>query len=750
MRKLMWFTIGFAVVCALKDYWDIPWILCVSVSLVLILTAVCLVYKSQSWVKVVCVILLGCTFSCGWFSGFDEFYLSSARSYDECTEQVTIHVTDYSYETDFGIAADGYVKLAGKPYLVRFYLNDSIQLEPGDVVHGEFRFRYTTDGGADEPTYHRGEGIFLLLYPSGSSTIEKVSDIPWYGYPALWRQKLLDIIQEVFPEDVCGFSKALLLGSRDGLDYQTQTDLSVSGIRHIIAVSGLHVSVLYGLLSMLTFRKRYISFLVGAPTLVLFAAVVGFTPSVTRACIMHILMLVAQLADREYDSPTELAFSVLVMLLCNPISITSVSLQLSVSCMIGIFLFSSPIRNWLVNPKRLGSVAGKGIVPQLKRWFTSSVSITLGATIMTTPMVAYYFGVVSLVSVITNLLTLWVVTIIFYGIILTCGVYLISSFAAGVLGWLLAWPIRYVLTVSQLLSRLPFAAVYTDSIYIVLWLIFCYGLLIVYLLFRIKHPAFLAGLLALTLSIAITASWIEPLLYETYVTVLDVGQGQCIILQCGGKTYMVDCGGDDAQSAGDLAVRTLLSRGIERLDGIILTHYDADHAGGLKYLLTRVETDLILMPDVLDEAGVGADLTRLADGRSNLVSQDLLITFDGGKLTVFGPTSNNLGNESSLCVLLQTENCDILITGDRGKQGEKYLVEHADLPELELLVAGHHGAATSTTDMLLAESRPQAVAISVGRKNRYGHPAQSVLDRLSAYNCVVYRTDIHGTIIYRR
>lgn len=213
---------------------------------------------------------------------------------------------------------------------------------------------------------------------------------------------------------------------------------------------------------------------------------------------------------------------------------------------------------------------------------------------------------------------------------------------------------------------------------------------------------------------------------------------------------MVDCGGDDTQSAAQKASHTLLSRGISRLDGIILTHYDEDHSGGVEYLLSSIDTDMLLIPDISDEAGVGTDLINRTDAPAELVSRDLEITFNGGKITVFGPNQHNSGNESGLCVLLQTENCDILITGDRGELGEMALMRDAELPGLDLLVAGHHGAATSTTDLLLKECHPKTVAISVGVNNRYGHPAQATLDRLSAYGCEVYRTDIHGTIILRR
>ena len=102
-----------------------------------------------------------------------------------------------------------------------------------------------------------------------------------------------------------------------------------------------------------------------------------------------------------------------------------------------------------------------------------------------------------------------------------------------------------------------------------------------------------------------------------------------------------------------------------------------------------------------------------------------------------------------MCILFQGENCDILITGDRDIAGEAALLQQADLPKLELLIAGHHGANDSTGFELLYETKPEAAVISVSADNFYGHPARSVLERLSLFGTKVFRTDLHGTIIFR-
>ena len=215
-------------------------------------------------------------------------------------------------------------------------------------MQGTFRFRVTTPDGAEDATYHPGKGIFLLAYQQGDVSISKPEELPRWTIPARIRARMQMLLGHLLPGDVVGFAKALLLGDTTGLDYQTDTALKISGVRHVVAVSGLHISILFGLISTLTFRKRYLTALLGLPVLALFTAVAGFTPSVVRACIMMALMMLATLLEKEYDGPTALAFAVLVLLAVNPLAVTSVSLQLSAASVAGIFLFRERLHNWMM------------------------------------------------------------------------------------------------------------------------------------------------------------------------------------------------------------------------------------------------------------------------------------------------------------------------------------------------------------------------------------------------------------------
>lgn len=741
MRWLVWFVLGFGGACAAcaAGAREAAWLF---VPLCFLLWGVLLLPDRRPRpLRALVVLLLGSGVGFGWFWLYDGAYLSAARMLDGQTISAAIEVSDRCFSTGYGVAADGRLTYDGRTWQVRFYWDDpEAAFAPGDRVEGIFRLRYTAPGGEEKATSHSGNGIFLLAYPvkGGQVTAEAGSAARYW--PAVVRQAVLDRINAIFPEDTAGFARGLLLGDSYEIDYATDTALSVSGIRHVIAVSGLHVSVLCMLLMLLTGKRRFWSALVTVPALLLFAAVAGSTPSITRACLMMTMMLLARVFRREYDQLTALAFSALFMLTVNPWVITSVSFQLSIASVTGIVLLSERLYDWFL--KKLGGAKGRTVRAGLARWIASSLAVSLGAMCLTLPLTAFHFGTVSLSSPLTNLLTLWVITAVFCAVMLAC-LLSVFWFPLGVgLAWLVSWPVRYVLAVAKLLSALPLAAVYTCSGPIVLWLVGSYLLLAICFLGKKRRPALFAGAVSVWLCLAVSWAWITPLLTEIQVTVLDVGQGQCVLLQSRGKTFMVDCGGDNNESAADLAAETLLSQGITHLDGLILTHYDQDHVGGVPYLLTRIDADTVFLP--------GEDTQGLTAGENTLrVEDNMRLSYGAADLTLFPDPAASSDNESSMCVLFQTPGYDILITGDRTTAGELRLMEQTELPELELLVAGHHGAKTSTGAALLAATSPDVVVISVGADNAYGHPDPAVLDRLAEYGCEVRRTDLDGTIVYK-
>ena len=749
MRRLMWFTLGFAVACCVGAYLHVSWLLpAVSGISAGAAAMLWLAGKKRKPCRLLSVILLGCFLGSLWCFAVDQLYIAPVRAYDDTTVTATVEIVDYSEETDYGASVDGKITLNGKGYKARVYTDGSCELKPGDKLEGDFLIRLTAFGGARESTYYQGEGTFLLAYAREvSCTAGEETGIRYF--PVRLRRQIIDLLNGAFPEDTGGFAVALLLGDDRGIQYETDTALKLSGIRHVIAVSGLHVSILFAFVYKLVGKRRWLTALFGIPVLFLFAAAAGFTPSILRAVVMQVLMILSMLVNKEYDPPTALAFAVLTMLTVNPFAIQSVSLQLSAGCMIGMFLLSGRISGFVLSDKLLGDGKGNSWKAKLKRGLAGSVSVSVSTMAVTAPLSAMYFGTVSIIGILTNILTLWAVSIIFYGVIAVCGMAAIFLPAGKALAWLVSWLIRYVTMTAGILSKVPGAAVYTNSIYILLWMVFAYVLILVFLAGDRKRGGLLALCIAGSLVLSVGLSWLEPRLERYRVTVLDVGQGQSVLVQSRGCYYLVDCGGSVDTRAADAAAQELLSQGKSRLDGLILTHYDEDHAGGAELLLQRIRVDTIYLPDIPDEYGIKERLLAEYPDRICWIEENTVIAEERLSVSLFPGKISANDNESCLCVLFQTENCDILITGDRNSAGERYLLEQTELPELELLVAGHHGAASSTGFELLAATRPKNVAISVAEGNSYGHPHSDVLRRLEIFGCKIYRTDQIGNIVFR-
>lgn len=744
MRRLMWFTVGFAGACAAGAY--IRYGLCIVAALVCIITLFCVVPFTRKFLTRAICILVGCAIGISWFLCVDRHYLSPVRKVDGQAMLLDIAVTEYSHATESGISVQGKTRIEGKTYKLIIYLNNNIELAPGDHVEGGFRLRYTGIGAAD-PTYHQGNGIFLLAYPKGSNEITQAEQIPQKYFTTKLHRQISKLLDQAFPSDTRSFVRALFLGDTFEIPFETEWSLKNSGIYHIFAVSGMHVSILFALIFLLCGKKRLLMLLLGTPTLILFASIAGFSPSIVRACIMQILMMIALAADVEFDPPTALAAAVLALLVCNPLCITSVGFQLTVGCMMGIFFFAGRIHSFLLAETRLGPAKGKSLKARLTRWFVSSVSMTLGAVSLTTPIVAVYFGNISIAGVITNLLVIWLVPFIFYGIIATCVLGTVWLPLGIGLGWIISWPIRFVLWVSSMISGIPLSAVFTCSVYIIAWIAFAYILITVFAKSKKRQPIVLVCCLLVGLVGSVACSWLELRSDDYRITAVDVGQGQCLVLQHKNKYYMVDCGGDNGDAAADTAAQLLMSQGVFRLDGLIITHYDADHCGGAVQLLSVIPTDTLYLPVQDDENKICNELAQKYGKKIVWVEQDIVL--DDVNITIFASANTQDSNESSLCILFQPENCDILITGDRSEEGELALLEHTTLPDLEILVAGHHGSATSTSWALLDATRPEIVIISVGEDNRYGHQKQETLERLRLFGCGVHRTDLEGTIIFR-
>ena len=675
---------------------------------------------------------LGVAMGIVWCFGYQTVRLGAAEQAYGTEQAVAVTLQDVPVQTRYGAMALGTVQLENRRYDAVLYADEGLlALQPGDRVGCMARIEPSGLSVQEgESLYYRAMGVSLRLLAQSELTVQKGSPT----LPQRIRLWLGERIQSLYRGRAAGLVRALLTGDRSELGYGVQNELSVAGLSHAVAVSGMHVSMLLAMVAFCCGGNPRLLAWIGIPVVVLFALMTGASPSVCRAAVMQILLLCAPLVRREQDGPTALGAAALLLLLANPWAIASVSFQLSFAAVAGLMLFSGPIRGKILSlKKRPGRVL---------RFVASGVSATLSAAALTLPLTVYYFGLISIAAPLTNLLALWAVTGIFTLGLLSC--------CLGPLGIVLAWVVTglsdYVLGLCRWIAAWPFAAAYPQNLPLMVWAAAAYAAALTLLLSKRKLPVLwcLSGLAAAFLVCILAGRW-QYFREDWRFTALDVGQGQCLLFQSEQFTALIDCGGEYTGEAGEQAARFLHSAGVTRVDALILTHYDDDHCNGALQFLDRVRVDNLFLPPMQDRSGVKSTLETSG---SRVFYVDLLteLTVPGGKLRLYPPVSTGNDNNGGVCVLATASEYDILITGDLDQFAEMRLLSVWELPEVELLVAGHHGAADSVSSVLLETVRPETVVISVGEDNSYGHPAAQTVARIEGSGAEILRTDLLGTI----
>ncbi|MDR2615910.1 MAG: ComEC/Rec2 family competence protein, partial [Oscillospiraceae bacterium] len=542
-------------------------------------------------------------------------------------------------------------------------------------------------------------------------------------------------IDASFPADIAPFFRAITLGDAGSLrdDAAVYTALGMSGVAHIVAVSGMHVSFLISMLSRVVQSKRARVF-VCVPTLLAFMAVTGFAPSVCRAVIMQLFVITAPLARRRGDSVTSVFAALLLILTFDPLLIEKIGLQLSFLSTLGIVTISPRIQKSLRDFGETRRELKKPIPRAVYGFVTASFSTTLGALIPTTPLIAYYFGNVSLLAPITNLVTLWAAAFCFCGGLIAGLFGLFFAPAALVTAALASLPAYWIIFAARIISRVPFGVMYVSNPYILAWLVYSYVVFAVFILQRselkkVVYPV-CGCLAALGLALLLTAATPRRGLA---VTALDVGQGQSIVVSLGAATAVIDCGGSGFPSAAVRAAEFVQAQAAPPIELLILTHFHSDHAASVPELFAREVVGTLIIPD--PDIGGRDELTDEVlhaaaerDIETIIVTETMTIDFGEAFLTIYPPFGDGSEeNEFGLTILVTYGDWDALITGDMQMETELLLLEYEELPDIELLVAGHHGSKYSNSDDLLEVTRPEAALISVGAYNRYGHPAPDTL-----------------------
>lgn len=705
--------------------------------------------RKQKYFRRGLLILLPLVVSLAYFAGYDHLVRQPIEDRCGAASDFTATVCDWPQATERGARVT--VELEGyhRARAVLYGEAELLAARPGDTVTGTAQWQSAAHFDSDDVTHFNARGVYALLYGREDVRLSAGDGdaLRWLPQRAgkAFREKVAAIWDD---PRVSGFLTAELTGDKSAMDDGDYLAMQETGLAHLFAVSGLHCAFLVTLLALLISRRQRLLCAVTIPLLLFYMVMVGMSPSVVRACIMQIFLLIAPLFRRGSDPLTSLAAALLVILLCNPFAAASVSLQLSFSATLGMVLLSPRLYKLLT-----GWYKGKCRPLRAALCFVAAnLSATLSAVVFTAPLTAWYFRIFVLVAPLSSLLAVPAAGWSFMAAFVTVLLGFVWLPLASLLGWISWALVQYILWIANGMMSWRYHAVYFTNPYLIYWLLFLYAAFIGCAATPDGKRKYLlaSALSVLTLTAAI---WVNRQDYQYGVLTaltLDVGQGESVILTSGGETALVDCGSSNSyKDPGGLAADTLHSMGVRELSAVVVTHYHADHTNGLYEVLRRIPVQTIYLPDIEDEYGVRERLVSLAEEKGaqvTYVTKETADTLGDTILTIYPPVQSGGDlNELGLTALASAGDFDLLITGDMSGSTEKKLVETYALPDIEVLVVSHHGSRYSSNIRFLKAVTPEAAVISVG-DNNYGHPSEETLQRLLAIGADIWRTDQQGTI----
>lgn len=569
------------------------------------------------------------------------------------------------------------------------------------------------------------------------------------------KQRFEEAIERLFKLEEVGIAKALIIGDKSDINPETRLDFSRSGLSHLMAVSGLHVGFLVApfwfIIPWIWTKKfgRLAGILFLGFALLSYCWLTGFSASVVRASIMAFLFTYAKLYEKVRYPLNIVGFAAFVLLLYDPGYLSDVGFQLSFGA-VSLILVLMPLFDSITRePTRLNKIL-------------ASILVGLVVQIGLFPLLAVYFGEISVISPITNLFAMLPASLLVqFGLLSTIITIFIPS-VAPYLGFVLNWLAKFLGYLAHFFSSTDFSYAEFSSphpLFIVFWITFIIALAVS----RNKQLRWNWVLISLSALIFWRVSLVFTLFERPTLklTVFDIGQGDANLLETPNKKrLLIDTGiwSPNYDSGSRVLVPELRAKGIKHIDGIVLSHPHADHIGGT-------------LP-ILQAFSVGALYTDTssAEPRSNLFQRILTLAYKkkipvielhAGDQILLDPSisikvlwpvksfsSSNL-NEISTVLRVDFDSTSFLFTGDAEENAEELMSSTLDeVLDTDYLKVGHHGSRSSSHTPFLEDVTPKFASVSLGNKNKYKHPhAQSML-RMQVFNPKIHFTNLSGAAIY--
>ncbi|NOX19113.1 MAG: DNA internalization-related competence protein ComEC/Rec2 [Chlorobi bacterium] len=611
-------------------------------------------------------------------------------------------------------------------------------------------------GEFDYQAYLEGKNIVATASAKNAGSL-KISDgsKAFFANAVFEVRKSIDgIFRKYYDKRAASLLRGVILADRGEIDYKTKQYFVNAGVIHILAVSGLHVGFIVLIFFLLSGRFNLkLKFAFTIAGIVFFLILTESPPSVFRASIMAIALIIAFWTNRSYNAFNAIAFAGLVILALNPAELFHPGFQLSFSAVLSILIFY-PIFSEYINEK---------ITNNLSRKIVLFSAVSIAAQIGTIPFTLFYFKKLSVIALFANLLVIPLIGFIISLGILTIitaflSVWLTTVYAAAngalidALFWLVqtagSWEFSY-LDVTRFSTF--------DSVLF-------YSLLALFLYFRkmiVNAKAKIVFILLLVGNFFLYAQIDdENLLPENKLSIvsIDIGQGDSFLIKFpNNKIALVDAGNATfGYDAGKMTIEPLLKNfGISKIDYAFVSHLDADHYKGYLSLIKDGFVRKVFKPAIDSSLKKDVKFERLL--RRNKIPfsyyHKTFMDIGGTRLYILNDTADayfenlDTNNKSGIMKLCYGKNA-ILFTGDLEKRGEVYYVNKYDgFLKSQILKVGHHGSKSSASERFLEAVNPELGIISVGSTNNFGHPSPLIIDRLKNDNVKILRTDKSGALI---
>ncbi len=520
------------------------------------------------------------------------------------------------------------------------------------------------------------------------------------------------IYERIIKIDDTGFMMAFILGDKSYLDKDVYKCFQRIGTSHLLALSGMHISLLTGIILKLLKRiDDKIKYIICSIILIIYGFLVLYPASILRCIIFFILSSINKIFKLELSNIRILYLTAFIILLINIMYVYDIGFWYSFGSVFGI-LFCHDFIN------------GK----------YSYIKLSIVTFLFTLPLSLYSFYSINVLSIIYNLFYIPFVSLIVYPLSL------ITFFVPGLYNVLRIF-LNILISITNYLASIRIFEIHLS--FNILEIIIYYIFLIISIYF--KKNIFLLGTLLVVL-IDLLIPYFDK---NAYVYFFDVGQGDSslIVLPYRKEVIMIDTGGiaGSEYKVSDNVITFLYSLGINDIN-LILTHGDYDHMGETTNIINNINVKKVIF-NCGEYNDLEIDLIKLLDLKGiNYYSCIKELKFENNKLYFLQTKELDNENDNSNVIITELNGYNFLFMGDAGSIREKDIINKYNI-SVDILKVGHHGSKTSSSIDFINEINPKYSIISVGKNNRYGHPNKEVLENLE--NSKIYRTDKDGSIMFQ-